>query len=152
MLQKFVTLSLCCALMLAVAVRAAENELTEQEKKDGWKLLFDGKETKGWKNRGKDALVGWAIVGDSLKCVKPGSGDVVFMDEKFENFELSIDWKIAPKGNSGVFIRTSDLKDWINTGMEIQILDERELGASATIPARATAAAVSTTPPRARMT
>ena len=128
MLQKFVALSLCCGLMLAFAARAAENELTEQEKKDGWKLLFDGKETKGWKNRGKDTLVGWEIVGDSLKCVKPVGSDVVYMDEQFENFELSIDWKIAPKGNSGVFIRMSSIKDWINTGMEIQILDERELG------------------------
>ena len=79
-----------------------------------------------WKNRFKDTAGGWAAENGELICKKPGSGDVVYMDEKFENFELSIDWKIAPKGNSGVFIRTSDLKDWINTGMEIQVLDERE--------------------------
>ena len=50
---------------------------------------------------------------DVIKIEKPGSGDAVYMDEKFENFAASCDWKIAPKGNSGFFIRTSDLKDYL---------------------------------------
>ena len=129
MLRTYALALLCCGFILAAfSIRAADNELTEQEQKDGWKLLFDGKEVKGWKNRFKDTAGGWVAENGELICKKPGSGDVVYMDEKFENFQLSIDWKIAPKGNSGVFIRTSDLKDWINTGMEIQVLDERELG------------------------
>ena len=102
--------------------------MTDAETKDGWKLLFDGKELKGWLNKGKDAITGWAAENGEIVLKKPGVGDLVYMDEKFENFLLSCDWKIAPKGNSGVFIRTSDLKDWINTGMEIQILDDREAG------------------------
>src|SRR5437764_673232 len=105
MLQKSVALLLCCLAIAAFSLNAADNELTEQETKDGWKLLFDGKDIKGWKNRGKEELTGWAVEGGSLKLVKPGSGDIVYLDEKFENFQMSIDWKIAPKGNSGVFIR-----------------------------------------------
>src|ERR1700719_3974592 len=110
MLRQLTLGLLCCGFIFAaVFIRAADNELTDQETKDGWKLLFDGKEIKGWKNRFKDDAGGWVAENGELICKKPGSGDVVFMDEKFENFELSIDWKIAPKGNSGVFIRTSDL-------------------------------------------
>jgi hypothetical protein len=55
-------------------------------------------------------------------------GDAIYVAEQFENFILSIDWKIANKGNSGVFIRLSDIKDWINTGAEIQVLDINESG------------------------
>ena len=128
MLSRLASL-LCLSVLILIPIsRAADNELTEQEQKDGWKLLFDGKEVKGWKNLGKDTLKGWVVEDGAMVLKKPGSGDAVYMDEKFENFAVSCDWKIAPKGNSGFFIRTSDLKDWINTGMEIQILDSRESG------------------------
>ena len=120
-------LSVLC-LIGCSSLYAADNELTEQEQKDGWKLLFDGKVIKGWANIHKDTLTGWEAENGEMILKKPGVGDAVYMDEKFENFMLSCDWKIAPKGNSGVFIRTSDLKDWINTGMEIQVLDDRESG------------------------
>ncbi len=116
-------LSLC----LTATAFGADNELSNAEKKDGWKLLFDGTATTGWVNREKDTLAaGWEAKAGVLTC-KSG-GDAVYQTEQFENFMLSIDWKIADKGNSGVFIRMSSQKDWINTGMEVQILDVNEAG------------------------
>jgi hypothetical protein len=116
-------LSLC----LAATAFGADNELSDAEKKDGWKLLFDGAATTGWANREKDTLAaGWEAKGGVLAC--KGGGDAVYKAEQFENFILSIDWKIADKGNSGVFIRMSSEKDWINTGMEVQVLDVNEAG------------------------
>ena len=121
--------TLACCLLFACGAFAADNTLTEGEKADGWKLLFDGTSTTGWVNRGKGVLettlVNWKAENGTLMRSDKG-GDAVYGAEQFENFVLSIDWKIADKGNSGVFIRLSDIKDWINTGAEVQILDINE--------------------------
>jgi hypothetical protein len=111
---------------LAATAFAADNELSATEKQEGWKLLFDGTATTGWANRDKDTLTSWEAKDGALSC--KGGGDAVYKAEQFENFVLSLDWKIADKGNSGVFIRLSSEKDWINTGMEVQVLDLNEAG------------------------
>src|SRR5690349_703495 len=104
-MSRFIVLGL---LLVAVStVRAGDNELNAEEKAQGWKLIFDGKDTKGWVNREKDTLTNWKAVDGSLKRVAAG-GDVVYVAEQFENFELKIDWKT--KGNSGVFVRMSSQK------------------------------------------
>jgi Domain of Unknown Function (DUF1080) len=105
---------------------AADNVLTEAEKTDGWKLLFDGTTTTGWVNRGKDELANdmknWKADNGVLVRSESG-GDAVYASEQFENFILSLEWKIADSGNSGVFVRLSDIKDWVNSAPEIQIHD-----------------------------
>ena len=106
---------------------AADNQLTDAEKASGWKLLFDGSATTGWITRGKKELTNWKAIGGCLTR-DSGGGDAIYDAEQFENFSLSLDWKIADKGNSGVFIRLSSIHDWINTGAEIQILDLNEAG------------------------
>ena len=116
-------LSLC----LATTSFTADNQLTDAEKTGGWKLLFDGNATTGWITRGKKELTNWKAIGGSLTR-DSGGGDAIYDAEQFENFTLSLDWKIADKGNSGVFIRLSSIQDWINTGAEIQILDLHETG------------------------
>jgi len=94
-------LTLCFAISGAAA---ADNVLSDVEKADGWKLLFDGTATTGWVNREKTTLAaGWEVKDGVLTC--KGGGDAVYKTEQFENFLFSIDWKIADKGNSGVFIR-----------------------------------------------
>ena len=96
-----------------------DNELTDAEKSAGWKLLFNGKDAEGWVNRESDKNVNW-VAEDGTLLRKSKGTDLVYAAEQFENFELSIDWKTS--GNSGVFIRMSSQKDWLNTGMEIQVL------------------------------
>jgi hypothetical protein len=114
-------------LALASAAFAADaNTLSEAEKAAGWRLLFDGKDPSAdWRGFKKDALpAGW-VVEDGVFFRKEKGGDVV-SKEQFENFELSLEWKISPGGNSGIMFRVQESENtpW-KTGPEIQILDNQ---------------------------
>ena len=83
---------------------ASLNSLTEQEKAQGWKLLFDGKSAKGWKlwrTRKPLELGNWVVKDGALTLGRRG-GDI-YTVEAFENFELVMEWKTT--GNSGILIR-----------------------------------------------
>ena len=119
-------------LMLALALQA-HNTLTEEEQKAGWKLLFDGKSTEGWRGYKKDAMPpGWKAVDGVLARVAGGAGgkgagggdDIVTLEE-FESFELSIDWKLVPGGNAGVLYRVVEkaATSW-HEAPEMQVLDD----------------------------
>jgi hypothetical protein len=109
------------------AAEAPPNTLTDKEKADGWKLLFDGQTTDGWHAyRGKDIPDVWKVIDGALvvsgKNGKKG-GDIVTND-KYENFELAFEWKVTPGANSGVMYRVSESKGApYETGPEYQILD-----------------------------
>jgi hypothetical protein len=104
-------------LMALAFLAVGDNELTDQEKKDGWILLFDGKTPEGWTNLKP------ANIEDG--CINPNkSGNyVTFAKEKYGNFVLACDFKVSKNCNSGVFIRTGDAKDPVQTGIEIQVFD-----------------------------
>jgi hypothetical protein len=103
--------------MALLVLAAGDNELSEQEKKDGWTLLFDGKTPEGWQNLKP------ANVEDG--CINPyKSGNyVTFAKERYGNFVLVCDFKISKGCNSGIFIRTDNPKDPVQTGIEIQVYD-----------------------------
>lgn len=90
-------------------VTAAVNVLTEQEKAEGWQLLFDGTSTSKWKGYCKDSIPGnWKIVDGTIQCQGSGRGEAgdggdIITVRKFKNFELSLEWKISEGGNSGIF-------------------------------------------------
>jgi hypothetical protein len=86
-------------------------------------LLFDGKTLNGWKATGK--MEGWAVEDGAIACLVKG-GAYLYTEEQFDDFVLSIDYKIAPRTNSGIFFRWSDLKDPVNTGIEIQVWDSHD--------------------------
>jgi len=93
---------------------AAPNTLTEQEKKEGWVLLFDGKTTAGWRRLGFDSVPEgpWVVQDGALvhQTGKGGGNDIIF-DKKFDNFELSWEWIVPkPKGNSGIKYRVQETK------------------------------------------
>ena len=90
-----------------------------------WRVLFDGASTAAWRGFKKDSLpAGWQIVDGALTRVA-GGGDIVTRDE-FANFELTLEWRIAPGGNSGVMFRVSeDSGATYETGPEMQVLDDR---------------------------
>ena len=94
--------------------------LTEKEKIEGWISLFDGETLTGWAATGSDE--GWTVDDGTILCTVKGGG-YLYTLEQYENFVLSIDFKIDAGVNSGVFFRWSDLKDPVNTGIEIQVLD-----------------------------
>jgi len=102
----------------------AENKLTKSERQAGWKLLFDGKTTTGWRTYHKPTLSnGWQVVNGILTCVEPGHGDVMTVDE-FSDFDLELDFIIPAQGNSGVIYRCDETYAtcW-QTGVECQIID-----------------------------
>ena len=105
---------------------APVNTLTPDERAAGWRLLFDGKTTAGWRGWKMDSLPsGWQVVDGTLKRVKPAAD--IISKEKFKNFELSLEWNIAKNGNSGIFYRASeDPGDnaiyW--SAPEMQVLDD----------------------------
>ena len=101
---------------------------------NGWINLFDGKTTKGWHSYGKNAVGNaWKVEngvlhldGESKKTANAEGGDMV-TDEEFENFHLKLEWKISPKGNSGIifYVKENPAKypNTYNSGPEMQILD-----------------------------
>ena len=85
-----------------------------------WISIFDGKKLDGWSTTGKPE--GWTVEDECIICTVQG-GKYLYTQDQYENFVLSVDFKIAEKTNSGIFFRWSDLDDPVHTGIEIQIFD-----------------------------
>ncbi len=123
-------LLICGLLLVGQVVQAAEpapNTLTDAEKAAGWKLLFDGKTTTGWRNYKKQEVSkGWQVADGALNRVEKGAGDIVTVDE-YDAFELSIEFKIGKAGNSGIMyhVKETNGAPW-QTGPEIQIQDNKD--------------------------
>jgi hypothetical protein len=102
----------------------AMGTLTSEERAGGWRALFDGATTAGWRGyKRSDVPDGWRVVDGSLTRVGPG-GDLITTDQ-FGNFELALEWKVQPRGNSGVFYRvTEEGEQTYFTGPEMQVLDD----------------------------
>ncbi|MDB5387844.1 MAG: gdhB 2, partial [Planctomycetaceae bacterium] len=120
---------LTCSLLLVFAAPgfAAENELSESEKKGGWKLLFDGKSAENFRNYKQDKLnPGWTVQDGALTRAANGAGDIV-TKEQYDSFELSIEYKISKAGNSGIMFHVQETEGapW-QTGPEIQVQDNVE--------------------------
>jgi cytochrome c len=106
-----------------VGAAATHNALSDAESAAGWTLLFDGQSLKNWRGTEKlEVPDGWKVIEGELRRVD-GGGDLVTIEE-YDNFELTLDWKISPGGNSGVIWRAGldELPVW-RTGPEMQILD-----------------------------
>jgi len=100
------------------------NRLTEAEQLGGWKLLFDGNSTNGWRNYRSEKLgPGWSVKEGVLERTSNGAGDIVTTEE-FENFELSLEYRISKGGNSGIMFHVTedDPRPWAS-GPEVQIQD-----------------------------
>ncbi|MFN0216534.1 MAG: family 16 glycoside hydrolase [Saprospiraceae bacterium] len=114
-----------------------DNTLTEKEKREGWQLLFDGKSTQGWHNYGKTTVgKSWVIEENALHMIsvpdanglwKAPDGGYLVSEEEYGDFELQLDWKIGPCGNSGIIYHVvEDLVKYpfaYKTGPEMQVLD-----------------------------
>ncbi len=136
-MKRNIILSLACVTTMLVILPAYGqdvNKLTEQEKKDGWILLFNGIDFKGWRQcNGTEMPKNWIIEDNAMKVFtgegkNPGSGangDILFGDKKFKNFELSIDWKASKMANSGIFYNVREVpgKPIYYAAPEVQILD-----------------------------
>ena len=132
--MKTLILSALVAAFVAFENPQTPNTLTAREKKEGWKLLFDGKTTKGWRGAYKDAFptAGWSVQDGMLTIEKAdgresrNAGDIV-TDEEFSNFDLQFEFKLTEGANSGVkyFVVEQQPKPAGSAfGLEFQVLDD----------------------------
>jgi hypothetical protein len=128
----------CSALALLVATvmagsaqnAAGPNKLSAADQAAGWRLLFDGVSTKGWRGFGKPAGTtnGWVAQDGWLRHAKTtgqdskGSGDIVTV-ETFNDFDLRFDWKVSVGGNSGVKYLVVENRDG-PIAHEYQVIDD----------------------------
>ncbi|MBE7177966.1 MAG: DUF1080 domain-containing protein [Mucilaginibacter polytrichastri] len=111
------------------------NNLDEYEKKDGWKLLFDGKSSEGWRSaraetfpaKGWDISNGMITVQPSAGKESANGGDIVTNAEYGPAFDLSFQFKLTPGANSGVkyFVTLKEKSDASAIGPEYQVLDDK---------------------------
>ncbi len=100
--------------------------LSDEEKAEGFRLLFDGTTLNGWHSYLRDTVAGWQAVDGVITCPGKTGADLV-SNETFENFDLRFEWKINPKGNSGVIYKV--IEDPANeqpyiSGPEYQVIDD----------------------------
>lgn len=101
------------------------NQLSAEEKAIGFKLLFNGTDLTGWEPNGKPGsfmVKDGAIVGD-----RSGKGQLAYWlstVREYGDFELRLQYKLSPGGNSGVFIRAPHEGRTSRMGMEVQLLDD----------------------------
>ncbi len=136
-MKKQIFLASACVLILLISAQGfsqKSNKLTGKEKKAGWVLLFNGKDFSGWRQcNGTEMPKNWTIEDNAMKVFtgegkNPGQGaggDIIYYAKKFRNFELSVDWKVAEMGNSGIFFNVREVpgKPVYYAAPEIQVLD-----------------------------
>jgi len=118
---------LCLSALLTVICPAfgdTPNQLSEEEKVGGWKLLFDGKTTQGWHTFKKHTFPekGWDVQETWFHGLGKGGGDIL-SDGEFDQFELEWEWKLAPGGNSGLKYFVLESRS-APLGHEYQMLDD----------------------------
>ena len=112
----------------AAAEAAPESDAMTAEAADsGWIALFDGTDLSAWRGyKREDVPAGWRAR-DGLLVFDPEAGDGgdIVTRQSFGDFELELDWRIEPGGNSGIFYRADEEADAIwHHAPEIQILDD----------------------------
>ena len=125
-----------CLFLLACNHPApVDNQLTKNEKKEGWQLLFDGETMNGWRRIYSDSLPksGWhvadgcLVVEDNKGRESSNGGDLITIRE-YGNFDLTFDFKLTPGANSGIkyFVNESigDPNSGYGFGPEYQIIDD----------------------------
>ncbi|MHA4811906.1 3-keto-disaccharide hydrolase [Flavitalea flava] len=107
------------------------NTLSPEEKKEGWSLLFDGSTTSGWHTYGKTTVLAQWEAKDGTIHLNKGAGKDqggdLLTNQEYSDFDLKLEWKISPKGNSGVIFYVHEdaakYEEPYHTGMEMQVLD-----------------------------
>lgn len=109
--------------LLMIPIANAQNE---------FKSLFDGKTNNGWHTYGKSTVGdAWKVENGTLHfdptAKENNQGGDLVTDKEYSNFHLKVDWKVAPKGNSGIIFYINEdpikYKNTYETGLEMQVLD-----------------------------
>jgi len=101
------------------------NQITPEESKAGWKLLFDGHSLKGWRSYGKPSGPdhGWVVEDGSLNCVAHAKGGDIVSVDQFTDFDLQWDWRIPAGANNGLKYMVTEKRPSA-PGQEYQMIDD----------------------------
>ena len=105
------------------------NTLTKAEAAEGWTLLFDGASLDQWRNYNAEGLAGWQVVDGAIQADGSGSdaSGYIVTKKEYENFHLSVDWKLTEGGNSGLLYHVVERPEFAVpyvTGPEYQLIDK----------------------------
>ncbi|PCD04224.1 hypothetical protein COC42_08025 [Sphingomonas spermidinifaciens] len=116
--------------LTAAAPEAPPNRLTSSERAAGWTLLFNGRDLSGWGSfAGGPPPAGWRVRDGTIELVRDDgqmTGTDLVTDKSFGAFELTLDWKVAAGGNSGILYlarNQAPARQVYETGLEMQVLD-----------------------------
>lgn len=124
----------------SIAKPQLHNTLSAEQRRAGWQLLFDGKTTQGWRSYSAEAPVASGKVGSAWRVVdgmlhldpqeqdgwQTKNGGDIITEGIYENYELYLEWKLAPGGNSGLIygvVESPEYQYTWQTGTEYQLLD-----------------------------
>jgi hypothetical protein len=140
-MKVFLALHLAMFAGLLAAADTGPNTLSSQEKARGWRLLFDGTSFQGWRGYRLGGMpeTGWMIDGGLLKTVPGVKGGDLITQQKFDDFEFSWEWRIAPAGNNGIKYLVTEERPTA-PGHEYQMVDDETNPDAKLGPKRATAA------------
>lgn len=128
---------LCIVIISAIIIscssskKTTDNNISKAEKKQGYHLLFDGKTMNEWRTYQNKKNDSWSVDSGALHCKGSTSnyGSIrtdLMTTEQYENFDLSVDYKISPGGNSGIlYMVTEDYPSSYLSGPEYQIIDDK---------------------------
>jgi hypothetical protein len=115
------------ALIVSLASGCVSLNGDDAKKTGEWEVLFDGKSTDKWRGFKVSSFPdrGWKVEEGALRAVAGAGGPDLITKDKYENFELQLEWKVSPGANSGIMYRVSEDFDapW-HTGPEMQVLDD----------------------------
>jgi len=124
-LMTAVVLALSLAPQPAVGSTPAPNTLTAAEKAAGWQLLFDGTSLDAWRGYKRETLPesGWELKDGALRTVAKVKGAELITRKKFNDFEFTWEWRVAPGGNNGVKYLVTEERPQ-SPGHEYQMIDD----------------------------
>jgi hypothetical protein len=112
----------CRLSLLFVAVSVLSSNWSFADDAAAWKSLFNGKDLSGWKAI-NGPISGWHAENGVLYC-DGGAGGWLATTDQYKNFELELEFRLPPGGNSGVFLRAPEMGHPAFDSMEIQVLDD----------------------------
>lgn len=127
------------ALLILVPLVTPASDDAAEGHPEPWEVMFDGESFGHWRNYGSTGPVqGWVVEDGTLFMTRDsgfiaeaikylfgdGTGDLIYAQQKYRDFELSLQWKVSENGNSGIFYFVADEEHdfpW-QTGLEMQVL------------------------------
>ena len=97
------------------------------DKAQNWVILFDGGNVDQWRGYKQDTFPkgGWVVENGALKTIVGGNRVDIITKDIYQNFELVLEWRVSPAGNSGIFYFATEESDYIwQTAPEMQVLDD----------------------------